>query len=62
MQCCHARLIGRGGHHRRGFGVQEMTDLANWMCDILEDHKNDALVASVKARVLALCKRYPVYG
>ncbi len=54
--------IGTPAVTRRGFGIAEVTELAGWMCDILEDSKNEALVASIKTRVLALCKRFPVYG
>jgi glycine hydroxymethyltransferase len=54
--------IGSPAGTRRGFGTQEFTELAGWIADLLEDSKNDALVEDVKAKVLALCKRFPVYG
>ncbi len=54
--------IGSPAATRRGFGTKEMTDLAGWICDILEDSSNDALIAQVKTKVLALCKKFPVYG
>jgi glycine hydroxymethyltransferase len=54
--------IGSPAVTRRGFGVNEVTELSNWICDLLEDSKNEALVAEVKAKVLALCKKFPVYG
>ena len=54
--------IGSPAVTRRGFGVAEVTTLTGWICDILEDSKNEALIASVKAKVLALCARFPVYG
>ena len=54
--------IGSPAVTRRGFGIAEVTELTQWICDILEDHKNDALVAAVKAKVLVLCARFPVYG
>jgi glycine hydroxymethyltransferase len=54
--------IGTPAVTRRGFGLQEVTDLTHWICDILEDHHNESLVAEVKSRVLALCQRFPVYG
>mgnify|MGYP000391985754 CR=1 FL=1 len=54
--------IGSPAVTRRGFGIAEVTELTQWICDILEDHKNDALVAAVKVKVLVLCARFPVYG
>ena len=54
--------IGSPAATRRGFGDQDMKELAGWICDLLEDSKNDALVAQVKAKVVALCTKFPVYG
>lgn len=54
--------IGSPAGTRRGFGEKEMGEIANWICDILEDSTNDAVVAAVKKKVLALCKKFPVYG
>ncbi len=54
--------IGSPAGTRRGFGTKEFTELAGWMCDLLEDSKNEKLVAEVKAKVLKLCKKFPVYG
>jgi glycine hydroxymethyltransferase len=46
----------------RGFGTTESSELAGWMCDILDDLENQDTIARVKQQVLALCKRFPVYG
>jgi glycine hydroxymethyltransferase len=46
----------------RGFGTAESSELAGWMCDILDDLENQDTIARVKQQVLALCKRFPVYG
>jgi glycine hydroxymethyltransferase len=54
--------IGTPAVTRRGFGLTEVSELAHWMCDILEASKNEALIGQVKTKVLALCKRFPVYG
>ncbi|MDY6983415.1 MAG: serine hydroxymethyltransferase, partial [Pseudomonadota bacterium] len=54
--------IGSPAGTRRGFGTQEFTELAGWIADLLEDGKNEALIADVKAKVIALCKKFPVYG
>lgn len=53
--------IGSPAVTTRGFGEKEVSQLANWMCDILEDIENEELIASVKNQVVALCKQFPVY-
>jgi glycine hydroxymethyltransferase len=54
--------IGSPAGTRRGFGTKEFSELAGWICDLLEDSKNEKLIADVKAKVLKLCKKFPVYG
>lgn len=46
----------------RGFNEQDSKDLAGWMCDILDDVENDSVQQAVKQKVLAICKRLPVYA
>lgn len=53
--------IGSPAVTTRGFKVPECTELAGWICDILHDHKNKQLIDEVRAKVLALCARFPVY-
>lgn len=53
--------IGTPAATTRGFGVAEVKDVANWMCDVLDDISNQETIARVKQQVLELCKRYPVY-
>jgi len=45
----------------RGFKETEVRTLAGWICDILDDLENTAVQDQVRAQVLALCKRFPVY-
>ncbi|MCP4491351.1 MAG: serine hydroxymethyltransferase [Gammaproteobacteria bacterium] len=45
----------------RGFNEAESRDLANWICDILENMGNDEVIARVKAKVSEICLRLPVY-
>ena len=54
--------LGSPAGTRRGFGENEFATLTGWMCDILDDIKNDNMIGSVKQRVLELCSRFPVYG
>ena len=46
----------------RGFGIDEVSELANWIADILDDLDNEALIAQVREQALDICKRFPVYG
>ena len=45
----------------RGFGEAEVADLTAWMCDILDDIENEAVIVEVKQKVVELCSRFPVY-
>ncbi len=53
--------IGTPAGTRRGFGEGEFVQLADWMCDVLDDVGNDNMVESVRQRVVELCRSYPVY-
>ena len=49
----------------RGFGVAETVALTHWMCDVLaalEAGDVEPVIAQVKAKVLEVCARFPVYG
>ena len=54
--------IGTPAVTRRGFGIEEVRVLAGWMCDILEDLENEALIQEIKGKVRILCNNHPVYG
>jgi glycine hydroxymethyltransferase len=45
----------------RGFGKPEIELLTNWMADVLDDLENESIIERVKAEVLDLCSRFPVY-
>ncbi|MDE0308462.1 MAG: serine hydroxymethyltransferase [Acidiferrobacterales bacterium] len=53
--------IGSPASTTRGFGIEEMTTLSHWMCDILDDINNQSVIDQVKGKVLELCSRFPVY-
>jgi glycine hydroxymethyltransferase len=53
--------IGTPAATTRGFKEQEMDQLATWICDILENIKNEATISRVKAEVIDLCRKFPVY-
>ncbi|PLX60976.1 serine hydroxymethyltransferase [Sedimenticola selenatireducens] len=45
----------------RGVGEAEAKELAGWMCDVIDARGDQAAIDRVKALVLDLCKRHPVY-
>ncbi|MCW8886155.1 MAG: serine hydroxymethyltransferase, partial [Motiliproteus sp.] len=54
--------IGTPAITRRGFGEAEATELAGWICDVLDDISNEDTINRVKQQVLELCSRFPVYS
>jgi glycine hydroxymethyltransferase len=53
--------IGSPAVTRRGMKEAEVAELTEWMCDILDDINNEALIDQVRDKVKALCARFPVY-
>jgi len=57
--------VGTPAITTRGFSEQDATDLAIWMCDIIDSIKDDSadasIVTAVREKVTAICKRLPVY-
>ena len=56
--------IGSPAITSRGFREAQATELAGWICDVLnglENGNSDAVEAEVKAKVVALCEQFPVY-
>lgn len=54
--------IGSPAITRRGFKEEQARQVANWMCDVLDNIEDLATIEKVKGEVLALCGRFPVYG
>ena len=53
--------VGTPAITTRGFGPEEARDLAGWMCDVMDNIDDEAVNAQVRAKVTALCARFPVY-
>ena len=53
--------IGSPAVTRRGFKEAECKMMTDWICDVLDDIENEAVIASVQEKVLALCAKFPVY-
>ncbi len=54
--------IGTPAMTTRGFGEDQARQLAGWICDVMDDVEDTATIERVKGEVLALCRRFPVYG
>jgi len=54
--------VGTPAPTTRGFKEAEVTDVANWMCDVMENLEDENVIAEVREKVSALCKRFPVYS
>jgi len=53
--------VGTPALTTRGVGEAEAKELAGWMCDVIDARGDQAAIDRVKALVLDLCKRHPVY-
>jgi glycine hydroxymethyltransferase len=54
--------IGTPAVTTRGFKETEVRALADWICDILDHPGDDGVIDQVRARVLDICRLFPVYG
>ena len=54
--------IGTAAMTTRGFGEREARQVAEWICDVLDDTDDEVRIARVRQDVHALCMRFPVYA
>jgi glycine hydroxymethyltransferase len=54
--------VGTPAITTRGFGLAEMTLLAGWISDIVDNMGDDSVSTRVKQEVLDTCARFPVYS
>lgn len=54
--------IGTPAVTTRGFNEAEINQLSGWICDILDDLEDSSTITRVKAEVVALCRKFPVYA
>lgn len=52
--------VGTPAVTTRGFGEAEVRELAGWMADILDSKGDENVIADVKAKVEAVCAKFPV--
>ena len=53
--------IGTPAITSRGFREAEAKELTNWICDVLDNIDDQAVIAAVREKAKALCARFPVY-
>ena len=54
--------VGTPAVTTRGFKEAECTELAGWMCDVMDAVEDESVIAATSQKVQALCARFPVYG
>ncbi|MGJ8680875.1 serine hydroxymethyltransferase [Paraglaciecola sp.] len=54
--------IGSPAITRRGFKEEQAKQVANWICEVLDNINDEAVIEKVKAEVVTLCEAFPVYG
>ncbi len=45
----------------RGFGQSEVSQVCDWIVEILDDIDDESLIDIVRERVIGLCRQFPVY-
>jgi glycine hydroxymethyltransferase len=54
--------VGTPAVTTRGYMEADVTELANWICDVLDAPDDETVIAKVRDAVTAQCKKFPVYG
>lgn len=53
--------IGTPAMTRRGMKEEQAVLLAGWICDVLDHHDDESVIAGVREKVIELCRNFPVY-
>lgn len=54
--------IGTPAITTRGLKEKEVRDVANWVCDVLDNLKDPTSIEKVRKQVITLCRQFPVYS
>ena len=54
--------IGTPAVTRRGFKEKEVTQIADWISQIIKNIEDQELIAEIKEEVKTLCSNFPVYS
>lgn len=53
--------VGTPAPTTRGFKEAQVTEIANLMCDVMENIDDENIISAVREKVSVLCSRFPVY-
>ncbi|WP_367670505.1 serine hydroxymethyltransferase [Sodalis-like secondary symbiont of Drepanosiphum platanoidis] len=53
--------IGTPAITRRGLGYKDSKKIAEYICDILENIKDNYIIKNIKNKILKICYKYPIY-
>ncbi len=54
--------VGTPAPTSRGFKEAQVSEIANLMCDVMENMDDDNVISAVRDKVSLLCSRFPVYS
>lgn len=54
--------VGTPAPTTRGFKEDQMREIANLMCDVMDNIEDETVIAAVRDKVKLLCSRFPVYA
>ena len=54
--------VGTPAVTRRGFKEKEVTQISDWISQIIKNIENQNLIADIKEEVKTLCSNFPVYS
>ncbi len=54
--------VGTPAPTTRGFKEAQMSEIANLMCDVMENMDDNSVITAVREKVSLLCSRFPVYS
>jgi glycine hydroxymethyltransferase len=54
--------LGSPAITRRGFKEEQARQVANWICDVLDNINDESVIKQVKSEVINLCEKFPVYA
>ena len=54
--------LGSPAITRRGFKEEQAKQVANWICDVLDNINDESVIERVRSEVVALCDQFPVYA
>ena len=54
--------VGTPAITTRGYKEADVVELTHWICDVLDAPGNESVINTVREKVSAQCKKFPVYG